>query len=77
VYCSFDMPKSTAETPVAPYVAWRAAKFVVVEVPPLLLVPYEQRTPAQELEFKQCETDFHHAMCRAVHASARSLSANV
>jgi hypothetical protein len=57
----------------------RYADVVVVEVPPLLLapVPVEARTKTQELEFKQCETDFHRAMCGAVHVSARSLSATL
>lgn len=66
---------SAADEPADP--PMRYADVVVVEVPPVLLVAVEQRTPAQELEFKQCETDFHHAMCRAVHASARSLSDTV
>jgi hypothetical protein len=53
------------------------ADVVVVEVPPVLLVPVEARTPAHQLEFEQYKTDFHRAMCRAVHASAHSLSLRV
>jgi hypothetical protein len=68
---------SAADEPADP--PMRYADVVVVEVPSLLLapVPVVARTPAQELEFKQCQTDFHRAMCRAVHASAHSLSLRV
>jgi hypothetical protein len=53
------------------------APVVSVPVPPVLLVPYEQCTPAQVDEYKQSYVDFHGAVCRAVQTSARSLSANV
>ena len=66
---------SAADEPLDPLMCY--ADVVVVEVPPVLLVPVEARTRAQELEFKQCQTDFHRAMCRAVHASAHSLSLRV
>jgi len=68
---------SAADEPADPLMHY--ADVVVVEVPPLLLapVPVEARTTAQQLEFEQCETALHRALCRAVHVSAHSLSLRV